>query len=65
VCTEQLPKSDFNSNHHYRELILVSDLMQNTERLSFYKACNANSENALCPSFKKFMANLSDNLFNL
>ena len=34
--------------------------MQNTERLSFYKACNANSENAVCPSFKEFMANLSD-----
>ena len=56
----QNPKSDFNSNHVYRELILVSDLMQNTERLSFYKACNANSENAVCPSFKEFMANLSD-----
>ena len=34
--------------------------MQNTERLSFYKACNANSENTVCPSFKEFMANLSD-----
>ncbi len=56
----QNPKSDFNSNHTYRELILVSDLMQNTERLSFYNACNANSDNAVCPSFKEFMANLSD-----
>lgn len=56
----QTPKADFKSNHTLRELIIVSDLMQNTERLSFYKACNAGSENALCPSFEKFMANLSD-----
>ena len=56
----QNPKSDFNSTHSYRELILVSDLMQNTKRLSFYKACNASSVNALCPSFDNFMKNLSD-----
>ena len=56
----QNPKSDFKSNHSYRELIVVSDLMQNTKRLSFYRACNANSDNALCPSFDDFMKNLSD-----
>ena len=56
----QNPKSDFDSNHSHRELILVSDLMQNTKRLSFYKACNASSKNALCPSFDDFMNNLSD-----
>ena len=56
----QNPKSDFDTNHSHRELILVSDLMQNTKRLSFYKACNANSKNALCPSFDEFMNNLSD-----
>ena len=56
----QNPRSDFKSNHSYRELILVSDLMQNTERLSFYSACNASSENAICPSFEEFMNNLSD-----
>lgn len=56
----QNPKSDFKSNHQVRELILVSDLMQNTERLSFYRACNASSDDALCPSFEEFMENLSD-----
>ncbi len=56
----QNPKADFKSNHSYRELIVVSDLMQNTKRLSFYSACNANSDNALCPSFEDFMKNLSD-----
>ena len=56
----QSPKADFKSNHPRRDLIIVSDLMQNTERLSFYRACNASSENALCPSFEEFMENLSD-----
>ena len=35
------------------------DLMQNSERLSFYKACNASSSNAKCPNFNTFMNNLS------
>ena len=56
----QNPKADFNSNHPHRELIVVSDLMQNTKRLSFYRACNASSENAMCPKFRDFMNNLSD-----
>ena len=56
----QNPKSDFKSNHSKRDLVIVSDLMQNTERLSFYKACNASSDNALCPTFDVFMQNLSD-----
>ena len=56
----QNPKSDFKSDHPKRDLIIVSDLMQNTERLSFYNACNASSDNALCPSFEDFMDNHSD-----
>ena len=56
----QNPKSDFEENHPKRDLIIVSDLMQNTERLSFYKACNASSDNALCPTFEDFMDNHSD-----
>ena len=59
----QNPKSDFGSKHseaYKRELILVSDLMQNSKRLSFYKACNASSANAKCPKFDTFMQNLSD-----
>tara|TARA_B100000787_G_scaffold165619_1_gene149774 strand:+ start:1565 stop:2419 length:855 start_codon:yes stop_codon:yes gene_type:complete len=56
----QNPKSDFKTNHPRRDLIVVSDLMQNTKRLSFYRACNAASENAACPSFNDFMKNLSD-----
>ena len=56
----QNPKSDFKENHPKRDLIIVSDLMQNTERLSFYEACNAGSDSALCPTFEDFMANNSD-----
>jgi len=56
----QNPKSDFKSDHKKRDLIIVSDLMQNTERLSFYNACNASSDNALCPTFRNFMDNHSD-----
>ena len=52
--------SDFGSGHPKRDLIIVSDLMQNTHRLSFYKACNAKSNDAVCPPFKDFMKNLSD-----
>ena len=56
----QKNKADFNANHPKRHLVLVSDLMQHTTRLSFYKACNAKSDKAVCPSFKDFMYNLSD-----
>jgi hypothetical protein len=57
----QNPKSDFQSSKHRRkDLIIVSDMMQNSERLSFYAACNAQSDNAKCPSFNTFMNNLSD-----
>ena len=46
----QNPKSDFQSSKHRRkDLIIVSDMMQNSERLSFYAACNAQSDNAKCP----------------
>ena len=56
----QNPKSDFNENQPKRDLVIVSDLMQNTDRLSFYIACNANSDNAKCPTFQDFMNNNSD-----
>ena len=35
-------------------------MMQNSDRLSFYKACNAKSNKAKCPKFSSFMTNLSD-----
>ena len=57
----QNPKSDFKSSKHRRkDLIIVSDMMQNSDRISFYKLCNAKSNDAKCPSFDNFINNLSD-----
>jgi hypothetical protein len=35
-------------------------MLQNSERLNFYRVCNATTTEAKCPSFKSFMQNLSD-----
>ena len=56
----QNPKFDFSEKTGKRKLIIVSDMLQNSERLSFYKSCNSSSVDAKCPSFQKFMENLSD-----
>ena len=34
-------------------------MMQHSDRISFYKVCNAVSNLAKCPSFQTFMQNLS------
>ena len=51
---------DFSEKTGKRKLVIVSDMLQNSERLSFYKSCNSSSIDAKCPSFQKFMENLSD-----
>lgn len=56
----QNPKFEFSEKVGKKELIIVSDMMQHSERLSFYRACNANSTKAKCPTFEAFMKNLSD-----
>ena len=56
----QNPVLQFSKNVGKRELIIVSDMMQHSQRLNFYKACNANSLDAKCPTFQAFMKNLSD-----
>ena len=55
----QNPKRDFSEKAGKRELIIVSDMMQHSDRISFYKVCNAVSNLAKCPSFQTFMQNLS------
>lgn len=55
----QNPKSDFGSKHARRDLIIVSDMMQHSDRLSFYKLCNAKSDDAKCPSLDNLMQILS------
>ena len=56
----QNPDHDFSEKAGKRNLIIVSDMLQFSERLDFYSLCNANSIEAKCPSFKSFMKNLSD-----
>jgi len=56
----QNPTLEFSEKVGKRELIIVSDMMQYSDRLNFYKACNANSPNAKCPTFQDFMKNLSE-----
>jgi len=55
----QNPKSDFGSKHARRDLIIVSDMMQHSERLSFYQFCNARSDDAKCPPLNVLMQSLS------
>ena len=56
----QNPKSDFGSKHARRDLIIASDMMQYSDRFSFYEACNARSSEAKCPSLDDFMESLSE-----
>lgn len=45
-----------------RDLIVISDMMQNTERLSFYKACNPyilNNKASRCPTYKNLIKKAS------
>ena len=50
------PNIDFNSEYPVRELIIVSDLMQHSDRFSFYSHCkiNATIPNR-CRSFEKLL----------
>ena len=48
------PKFDFTSSTKNRKLIIVSDMMQNSERISFYRFCKKsifNTKPNECPKF--------------
>ena len=52
------PVSDFTSEYPMRELVIVSDLMQNGKRFSFYSHCKTNLELSKpnkCKSFEKLL----------
>ena len=55
VLREQ--KTDFTSEYPERELIIVSDLMQNSDRFSFYKHCKTDLSNIpnKCRSFDSLL----------
>ena len=53
-------KTDFTSEYPERELIIVSDLMQHSDRFSFYRHCKTNLELKKpnkCRSFEKLLKN--------
>ena len=51
-------KTDFTSEYPERELVIVSDLMQHSDRFSFYRHCKINSTVPnKCRSFEKLLNN--------
>ena len=51
-------KTDFTTEYPERELIIVSDLMQHSDRFSFYRHCKINSTVPnKCRSFEKLLKN--------
>jgi len=53
-------KTDFTSEYPERELIIVSDLMQHSDRFSFYRHCKTNLELKKpnkCRTFEKLLKN--------
>ena len=51
-------KTDFTSEYPERELVIVSDLMQHSDRFSFYRHCKINSTVPnKCESFEKLLKN--------
>ena len=53
-------KTDFTTEYPERELVIVSDLMQHSDRFSFYKHCKTNLELKKpnkCRSFEKLLNN--------
>lgn len=55
------PDLDFGDDYPLRNLIVVSDLMQSSDRVNFYRECKTNKNLAspnICPKFKKIEKNL-------
>jgi len=51
-------KTDFTSEYPERELVIISDLMQHSDRFSFYRHCKINSTVPnKCRSFEKLLNN--------
>ena len=57
----RMPKLDFTSNYPERTLIIVSDMMQHSERISFYDFCKTKgaSKPNLCPKLDQLLSNSS------
>ena len=55
------PDLDFGDDYPLRNLVVVSDLMQSSDRVNFYRECKTNKNLAspnICPKFKTIEKNL-------
>ena len=61
VSTFKTPKFDFGNDYQKRNLIIVSDMMQHSNRISFYNFCRTKSSKKpnLCPAFDQLVSNSS------
>lgn len=61
VSVFKTPKFDFENDYQKRNLIIVSDMMQHSNRISFYNFCRTKSSKKpdLCPAFDQLMSNSS------
>lgn len=61
VSIFKTPKFDFENDYQKRNLIIVSDMMQHSNRISFYNFCRTKSSKKpdLCPAFDQLMSNSS------
>ena len=61
VSIFKILKFDFEKNYQKRNLVIVSDMMQHSDRMSSYNSCRTkNSEKPdSCPAFDQLMSNSS------
>ena len=57
----RMPKFDFKKNYPKRNLIIVSDMMQHSDRISFYRECKdpLKLKPNECPPFAKILKNIT------
>ena len=61
VSTFKIPKFDFEKDYQKRNLVIVSDMMQHSDRISFYNLCRTKNSKKpdSCPAFGRLMSNSS------
>ena len=61
VSIFKIPKFDFEKDYPKRNLVIVSDMMQHSDRMSFYNFCRTknSAKPDSCPAFDQLMRNSS------
>ena len=61
VSIFKIPKFDFGNDYRKKNLIIVSDMMQHSNRISFYNFCRTENSKKpnVCPAFDQLMSNSS------